>query len=543
MSGLVERVKNGINRRVRHAAQNARLLGYSKQVWEAEQAREASQTPGQRPVIFFNASTRLDALSLNAGFSLVTAWALRLQGVPVLHFVCNQGMSHCVLGTERDDPDRKPPCQVCMAQSRVTYANSDVTWFERQPEPALEKMLDGKGIHALERVEYQGMPLGKLALPSLRWILRRHHLIDDEKTRYFFRQYIFSAWSIARQFKELLARSRPQAVVVFNGMFYPEAAARWVAAHHNPPVKVISHEVGLRPFSGFFTTGDATAYPIDLPESFQLTPAQNEVLDTYLEKRRSGNFSMAGVRFWPQMSGMGEDFWAHAAKFKQLVPIFTNVIFDTSQGQANVIFEDMFNWLDELLNVIRAHPQTLFVLRAHPDESRPGKQALESVAGWVEKTGADKLPNVVFIPSEKYFSSYELIEKAKFVLIYNSTIGLEASIMGAAVLCAGKSRFTQLPTVFFPADKGEYQRTLEDLLDAETIRVPEEFRLNARRFLYAQIFRTSLLFDQFLEEDGVWRGYVALKDFKLDDLRPEKSETVKVLLEGILQKGDFLLDA
>jgi hypothetical protein len=41
----------------------------------------------QKPIIFFNASTRLGGLSLNAGFSLITAWALRLQGIPVIHFV------------------------------------------------------------------------------------------------------------------------------------------------------------------------------------------------------------------------------------------------------------------------------------------------------------------------------------------------------------------------------------------------------------------------------------------------------------------------
>ncbi len=57
---------------------------------------------------------------------------------------------------------------------------------------------------------------------------------------------------------------------------------------------------------------------------------------------------------------------------------------------------------------------------------------------------------MVFVGPQETLSSYELIQKSKFVMVYNSTIGLEASIMGAAVLCAGKARFTQYPTVFFP---------------------------------------------------------------------------------------------
>ena len=49
-------------------------------------------------------------------------------------------------------------------------------------------------------------------------------------------------------------------------------------------------------------------------------------------------------------------------------------------------------------------------------------------------------------------------------MVYNSTIGLEASILGAAVLCAGKARFTQYPTVFFPQTADAVQRRMEEFL-------------------------------------------------------------------------------
>ena len=94
---------------------------------------------------------------------------------------------------------------------------------------------------------------------------------------------------------------------------------------------------------------------------------------------------MAGVRFWPEMRGLDEDFLARLAQFKQVVPVFTNVIFDTSQPHSNVVFPHMFAWLDLILELVRAHPETLFVMRAHPDESRPGKASRESVANWVQR--------------------------------------------------------------------------------------------------------------------------------------------------------------
>lgn len=528
----IDRAKQRLRRELRQRANNRRIAALARSV----AAREPARAPSAAPVIFFNASTRLSGVSLNAAFSQLSAWSLRLVGTPVIHFVCGQGMTRCVLGTNRDDASVSPPCRECIAQSRQLYTGAQVRWFHYTDDPALQAALAGLSIEQMAVFEYQGVPLGSLVLPSLRWVLRRHHLRSDEPTCFLFRQYLQSAWGIVQQFSRLLDEAQPRAVVVFNGQFYPEASARWAA--HQRGLRVISHEVGLQPYSGYFTPGEATAYPIDIPAAFEMSPEQNARLDAYLEKRFRGNFSMAGVRFWPEMRSLGEEFWQRAAEFKQVVPVFTNVIFDTSQGHANTLYPHMFAWLEDVLELIKAHPETYFVLRAHPDESRPGKESRESVAAWVRERGADRLPNLLFVNASQYFSSYELIQKSKFVLVYNSTIGLEASLLGAPVLCAGRARFTQLPTVFFPASAAEFRAVAAEFLAAEKIEVPPEFRRNARRFLYYQLFRTSLPFGDFLEDDGVWRGYVAVKSFDW-----QNSETLRVVREGILEEGSFLLDA
>jgi hypothetical protein len=406
-------------------------------------------------------------------------------------------------------------------------------------DEGLEAEIAGLNMEQLSGFEFAGLPLGALTLPTMRWVLRRHHLVDDEAHRALYRHYIRSAWSVAGAFNQVADELDPRMVIVFNGQFFPEATVRHLAQQRGLPV--ITHEVGLQPMTAFFTPGEATAYPIDIPESFELNDEQNTRLDAYLEQRFQGNFSMAGVRFWPEMKPLGEDFWQRARQFKQIVPVFTNVIFDTSQGHANVLFEHMFAWLDQVLEIARAHPETFFVIRAHPDESRPGKAARENVAGWVRQSGAAELPNVLFVDASEYFSSYELIQKSKFVMIYNSTIGMEASLLGAAVLCAGKARFTQLPTVFFPQSAEAHRALAEQFLAADHIEVPAEFRRNARRFLYYQLYRTSLPMGDFLEDEGIWKGFVTLKDFNWQALLPENSPSMKALVEGVLHGGDFLL--
>jgi hypothetical protein len=275
-------------------------------------------------------------------------------------------------------------------------------------------------------------------MPSLWWVLRRYHLPDDEPTRFLAREYILSAYRVAGEFTALIDQEQPQAVVAFNGVLFPEATALWLARQRG--IRAITYEVGFRSFSAFFTEGEATAYPIDIPVTFELNPEQNARLDAYLEKRFQGQFSMAGIRFWPEMRRLDDVFLTKAAQFRQVVPVFTNVIFDTSQVHAGAVFPDMFDWLKEVMAIIRQHPDTLFVIRAHPDELRLHKESRESVHDWIQENQVAKFPNVVFIDAREYFNSYELIQRSKFVMVYNSTIGLEASILGCAVLCGGKAR-------------------------------------------------------------------------------------------------------
>jgi hypothetical protein len=537
-----QRIKRGLVRRLN----NRRIASVARRI-----ARKEPRASGA-PMVFFKASTGIDDLSWNSGFHLLVSWALRLKGVPVAYFACNAGMSHCVLGTNRDHPHKAPPCQSCVYQAKTLYSGSSdfsrsspiatevattgVYWFDFQRDENLSNAIAGLSVGELIHFEWDEIPLGALCLPGLRWILRIHHLSDDESTRYLLREYILSAWSIAGKFADFLDRTQPQAVIVFNGQFFPEATARYVAQQRG--IRVITHEVGLQPATAFFTEGEATAYPIHIPEKFELSDEQNAKLDTYLAKRFQGDFTMAGIKFWADMQGLDKTFLCKAAEFKQIVPIFTNVIFDTSQPHANTVFADMFEWLDMALDVIRAYPDTLFVIRAHPDELRVRKASRETVEAWAEASGAVREPNVIFVSPQEALSSYELIERSKFVMVYNSTIGLEAVIMGAAVLCAGRARFTQYPTVFFPQSVEKVRKVMEEFLEAENIEIPTEFKRNARRFLYYQLFRTSLPFGKLLEP-SVRTTQTRLKSFGFDDLL--ESEAIKAILAGLLESGDYLL--
>ena len=182
-----QRIKRGIVRRLN----NRKVARMANHI-----ARQSPPASGA-PIVFFKASTGIDDLSWNSAFHLLASWALRRKGIPVVYFACHSGMSHCVLGTNRDNVRKAPPCKSCIYQSQTLYAGlqvnrytgrpadtradirhpTHVTWFDYQRDEQLEKALENLPLQSLMTIEWQELPLGALCLPGLRWILRIRPMI------------------------------------------------------------------------------------------------------------------------------------------------------------------------------------------------------------------------------------------------------------------------------------------------------------------------------------------------------------------------------
>ena len=525
--------------RLRDARASARVRHQVDRVESYLSSLESRTDDGENPVIFFNASTRIHRLSLNAAFGLLASWATRLEGIPTWHVYCHQGMQQCILGTNLQDLTAAPPCSRCMQfGSGLFHPERTIPLMMRsQLMGDLKAELSDHSLQSLSEWEYEKVPLGQLCLPGLRWALRRHELPDIASVRELYRKYLLSAASLSESFTEILQNMRPRALVVFNGIFYPEAVARHVALRMNIPV--VTHEVGLRPMSAFFSHEHATFREVDLESDFELTSEQDQELDEVLADRYEGRFSMAGVRFWEEMKNLPGWLLEKRSHFRQTVTVFANVVFDTSQVHANVLYDDMFDWLDDMRRTFDNHPETLFVLRAHPDEDRPGKRSRESVAEWVDTHQLQARKNVVFFGASERVSSYELIKRSKFVLIYNSSIGLEAAILSKPVLCAGRARFTAISAVYFADTREGYSELLERFMGSNDLEAPADFVANARKFLYLELFRASLDLSAFLRPSRSVPGMVNFSEF--DPATMEHDESMQVIKAGILRDAPFLL--
>jgi len=505
-------------------------------------AREPRTGADEAPIVLFNTTTSPGWISFTSMVGMLTGWALRLDGQRIVNWVCHSGMLRCPQGTYRYATHAPPPCAGCRSVKDAVFGPAAREAFGLDSSIGDRLRLPDRvtDIAELAAVTYKGIEIGRLCLPTVRHVLRRHGLPPDEATVGIYKDFLLSAANIVDRFGELVDRVRPKAAVMFNGVVFPEATARAVALRHGIPVT--TYEVGFRDRSALFSGDLAPECRLEIPPEFELGEREENECNAYLSRRFGGDFTMGGVKFWPEMKGLGDAFAARAKKHKQVVSVFTNTVFDTSQVSANTVFGSMFEWLGATLELGRTHPDTLFVVRAHPDEFRRGNQrSWELVGDWLEENGFLAMPNLLFIAPTELVSSYELLGVSKFSIVYNSTIGLEAVMVGVPLLCGGSGKYSNTSFARVPATVAEYAARLAELLDAESPAFSAAWQNEARRFLYYLFFKASLDLSRFVAAPDDGLGF-RLADFSVDALTPSRSREIRAILGGIVNAEGFHYD-
>ena len=80
----------------------------------------------------------------------------------------------------------------------------------------------------------------------------------------------------------------------------------------------------------------------------------------------------------------------------------------------------------------------------------------------------------------------------------------------------------------------------DQFLSEDQITIPVEFQYNARRVLFHQFYRSSLLLGDYIKAHPT-PGYVQLRRFSWYSLLPENSPTMQVIIDGITKGEQFLM--
>lgn len=278
-----------------------------------------------------------------------------------------------------------------------------------------------------------------------------------------FVRHMYDTWErVYSQYREHLIKEKPSAVLLFNGRFVKEGAAR--AAALDEDLAVYGFDQGVAPnsvaiFRNHVHDYDSIARSVEhtwfsSPNSQPIVTSTRWFEERIYRPRQAA--SAVSVTLEEE-----ENYFGRTDKRKKVVVFTTSsdemTSIDAGEGTSP---DDQFQWIQRLLRMAAEDEELNLHIRVHPNASSKNEKDVDE---W--RVLAKAIPeNVVFHQPDSPVNSYALCRQADVVLTFGSTISAEAAFLRRPVLELSESHLSRLG-ICTPVRTEEQLRKVWDRLE------------------------------------------------------------------------------
>ena len=442
----------------------------------------------------------------------------------------------------KDDEHLFSDCRYRLRTSKTWLGKLELPYVEYGTEDFKYKVpefLRNLSVSQLDAFEYKGYPLGEWIRVSAKGHLLRTTYEDNEATRQILTRLLLGAIATTTFYRSLLQIEKPDIAIVNNGRLHEYRIAYELL--NNAGVDVVSFDdfgsVNGDGLHWMLRRGLPVAH-MDISDEWEvvkeipLSPEHEGRIDEILAKRQlpehiTGDFSH---RAWSETAaqiGLNPN--------ESFCVLFPNLTWDSIAVGQDLAFKNMLDWIRHTIKVFSRVGQQL-VVRVHPAEhGLDGVITNEKVADFIRQEFSFLPPGIFIIPPENSTNSYQLVEHAEEVIVYVSTIGLEAALRGKTVIVAGRAPYFRKGFTHDAMSIEEYDR----LLTRKPTALNESQVTLARRFAWLYFFRSKLPLSFFQTEAAFNVRKILLES--LDDLMPGRMPVLDMIVANILSGEKLFL--
>ena len=443
--------------------------------------------PTKGRVLFFSPRYWPEQVS----WQLIVAYALRAEGYQPEFVSCGGAAQVCDAYAAEMTPGGF--CRYCdrslqrlLAPTGFNHRQlADFIDTDRVREEARAALapLDLDGCRAFE---LDGIPIGRLIEPTVARSLRQVAFEPDALTTELYRGFLETAWLNVRALEPILAEPW-EFVVMLNGKFVAESMLLHLASERG--LDYVTYERGFRVDTLFFAVNDQVT-DFDVSRHFaairdiELTGEQDAQLQQYEAQRRVGQ--QAIIQYFPEID---DDRPAITNEFgidtrRRIAVCFPNIVWDTAVFGHERAFDSIWDWVRCTIESYLESPDWSLILRIHPAEVRLPHKTRESMQTMIEQHFGELPDHIHLIPADSKASSYVFLELAERVLVYSSTMGLEAAMQGKDVVTAARTHYAELGFTRDAFDADSYRELLGAPIGLDADPVREQSRRYANLFFH-----------------------------------------------------------
>jgi hypothetical protein len=200
---------------------------------------------------------------------------------------------------------------------------------------------------------------------------------------------------------------------------------------------------------------------------------------------------------------------------RQVVALYTNVVWDASIHFENDMFNGMLEWLKETL-LLLSKSDCWVIVRIHPAERRGHLTSEQDVLGEIKNQFSQIPDNFIIIDSSSSASSYEIARMSSFAITYASKMAIELSARAIPVVVAGQGWTRNKGFTTDPESVSDYMSLIKRwVLNGPDVMSREQID-NAKKFAYHVFFIKMRELDSLKPRNGFPPFSISKKTFGVD---------------------------
>ncbi len=332
---------------------------------------------------------------------------------------------------------------------------------------------DYNSIEEIKKISYKGVQIGYGALSTYVSQTRNINPLIDARFKEFFNGYLKAECILVEILSKMLKEINPDVVSLFNGRFF-----------ENRPVYEYSKNLGFqvrcyetnRPF-GVKNGVESIYFENNLPHNItqgKLLMEKNwsdsllsdndkrKISDSFFNKRRSGEVAGDISYTADQIQGLLPNNWD---KQKNNIVIFNSsedefFALGDEYDNNNFLYKNQIDAIRSTLELFKRDNTVHFYLRVHPNLKKVKYRYHLDLYNL-----SNKYMNLTVISANQKVSSYALLENADKIIVFGSTIGIEAVYWSKPVILLNQSFYSLFDICYIPKNEEELKKMITDKLE------------------------------------------------------------------------------
>jgi hypothetical protein len=378
----------------------------------------------------------------------------------------------------------------------------------------------------LRSYTYRGLKISDAVDASVKKYLKKYTIdLDKPEVRRIYKRFLLSAIKITDAMEAIVEEYDTPICLVSEENYIQGRIPLRVGRKYGVDVytqkkgyhegKVIFGNADNRVAMGQFGDREITSKAVNS----QLSQTQQSKIQDLMAKRESGNVTR--VQYTPNnvsSINVEED---------HLVGVFSHLLWDGALEPEQGIYDNLYDWLGEIITIGSNLTDVHFVIKSHPAEHIRGTN--ESIMTWINQNHAPLPGNFTVLPPDTDVNTYELIRDLDAGIVFASTVGLEMSFNGVPVVTGGYPPYHGFGVTHDPKSRSDFRELIRNVWQLDC---PEEMQRRAERFAYFHFICKHLDFLHLTDSRTDSRGRICFNHEDITDDDSEYTSIVNQIIAG-----------